>query len=150
VKLPSRWSALLAAGTLALTGTAANAQWSGELVEPLPVEIPAGVSAASVDTSIKAALYARDWKVVAERPGYVEAELVVRSHMARVGISYDARSVSLKYLASAGMGHRTAKGRTYIYTKYNGWTSTLMTDIAKFIDIEPRSVTEPKVPAAGR
>ncbi|MGH8758662.1 MAG: hypothetical protein ACREVW_04005 [Burkholderiales bacterium] len=122
---------------LACTWSTGHAQMPGKpLVEPEPVAIPAGVNQATVVKAIKRALIGRDWSLGKEQPGYIEGTLNVRKHMVKVGISYDAGKVTMKYLDSAEMGYREVGGKQLIHPKYRNWTTNVMSDIGKDFQIE--------------
>ncbi|MGO1069939.1 hypothetical protein [Lysobacter sp. CA199] len=62
---------------------------SAPLVDPDPVAIPAGVDSAKVAKDIKRALMGRGWSVTAEQPGQIDSTLNLRTHVARIRVSYD-------------------------------------------------------------
>lgn len=127
----------LVAGLVACVSLPAVAAMSPrELVEPEPVVIPDGIKQEEAAKVIKRAIVGRDWSVAKTEPGYIEAQLNVRQHMLRVGITYDAKAISMKYLDSAELGYKEERGKRFIHPKYRNWTNNLMSDIRKTLSAE--------------
>ncbi len=61
------------------------------------------------------------WAMKPVRPGVIIGTLFVRSHMAKVRITYNRRSFSIHYMDSRNLkydGHN-------IHSRYNGWVTNL-------------------------
>jgi len=122
------------AGLLACVSDAAVAGLPSEpLVEPLPVGIPVGMAPAVVAKAVKRSLAGRNWMVTREESGYLEGTLMVRNHMLKVGVTYDDRLVTMKYVESTGLGYRERAGRPRIHPKYMHWTRNVMTDLNRML-----------------
>jgi hypothetical protein len=100
------------------------------LVDPQPIPVPAGLSAAQVVKSIKAALVGRQWAVTEEQPGRIISTLNLREHMAKIEIAYDS-AITIKYLESAELMYDEKKGQKVIHRNYLAWVQNLVNDIAR-------------------
>lgn len=79
---------------------------------------------------IKDALRYKRWKVVSdEKPGVIEADIIVRSHYAKVSISYDTEQFSINYLKSDDLDYDESKNR--IHRNYNKWILLLEQEIVQ-------------------
>jgi hypothetical protein len=121
------WSGLLLLPVLALLMGARQVP----LVDPEPIAVPAGLTEAKVVRAIKAALVGRTWVVSEEQPGKIIATLNLRSHMAKIDISYDTSKVNIKYLDSRELMYGEKKGVTVIHRNYLSWLQNLVTDISR-------------------
>lgn len=102
-----------------------------ELIEPEPVTIPEGVKQEDVAKVIKRSLVGRDWSMAKVETGYIEGQLNVRQHMLKVGITFDTKMISMKYIDSVELGYREERGKRFIHPKYRNWTNNVMSDIRK-------------------
>jgi hypothetical protein len=84
----SRWKTIVLVPVLALLMAAAPL-----LVDPAPISVPAGLKEPAVARAITLGVAQRGWIVSKQEPGYMEATLNIRAHMARVGITYDTSTV---------------------------------------------------------
>lgn len=99
------------------------------LVNPDPVAVPAELNNKQIVTEIKRALVGRGWVVASEEPGTINATLNLRSHVARVAISYDAKQVHLAYVSSDNLKYKEKNGKRTIHKNYLSWVNNLMGDI---------------------
>jgi hypothetical protein len=99
------------------------------LVNPPPIVVPAGLSEQSVAKAIRVGVAQRGWVLTRQDPGYVEATLHLRTHMARIGITFDTKSVSIKYLESENLDHEVKKGVERIHRNYLKWIDNVVQDI---------------------
>ena len=120
---------LVAAVMFGVSGVALAAR-PVELIDIDPVGVPAGMEQARVVKAIKLALLGRHWSVGKEEPGYIEATLMVRKHMIKIGVSYGRTEVKFKYLDSAEMNYKERGGTRYIHPKYYNWVNNVRTDIS--------------------
>jgi len=116
--------ALLLAPVLVLLMAAAPA-----LVNPPPITVPAGLSEQVVAKAIRVGVAQRGWVLTRQDPGYVEATLHLRTHMARIGITFDTQSISIKYLESENLDYEVKKGVERIHRNYQKWISNVVQDI---------------------
>ena len=124
-----RWMpVVLAALMLAMPITAVQAG-AAELVDPPPIQVPAGMADAAVGREIKRALSGRGWSINQERSGQIESTLYLRGHEVRIAIGYDAHAVRIAYLASAYLDYEEADGKRWIHSNYLGWIGFLAGDI---------------------
>lgn len=65
------------------------------------------------------------WTMSPVRPGLVTGRITLRTHVAVVDITYDARAFSIKYKESTGLDY--ANGN--IHKNYNGWIENLDREI---------------------
>ena len=74
-----------------------------------------------VQTAIVRAGSALGWQMSPVRPGLVAGRLELRTHVAVVDVSYDAKAYSIKYKESVNLD---AQGGN-IHKNYNGWIENL-------------------------
>ena len=99
------------------------------LVDPEPVSIPAQLSREQAVKDIKRALIGRGWAITAERPGTIESTLSLRTHVARILVTWDAQSVRVAYVGSENLDYKVKKGKKYIHPNYLGWVSNIVKDM---------------------
>lgn len=121
------WSSLLLLPVLALLMAARQVP----LVDPEPIAVPAGLAEAKVARSIKAALVGREWVISEEQPGKLIATLNLRTHMAKIDISFDTSKVAIRYLDSRELMYGQKKGVTVIHRNYLSWIHNLVVDIQR-------------------
>lgn len=103
---------------------------SAPLVDPDPVAIPANLGADKVAKDIKRTLAGRGWSVTAEQPGQIDSTLNLRTHVARIRISYDAKQVRFAYVDSSDLDYKLKNGKPYIHRNYLGWIAYLVSDLS--------------------
>ena len=99
------------------------------LVNPPPIAVPAGLSEQAVAKAIRVGMAQRGWVLTRQDPGYVEATLHLRTHMARIGITFDTQSIGIKYLESANLDYEVKKGVERIHRNYLKWIDNVVQDI---------------------
>ena len=105
------------------------------LVDPDPVAIPAGLTAAQVAADVKRALVGRGWEIVSEQPGQIESTLHLREHVATISVSYDDRQVRFAYVDSSNLDYRVKRGEPQIHSNYLGWIGYLVDDLATNLQV---------------
>jgi hypothetical protein len=100
------------------------------LVNPEPIRVPAGLSEKAVTQAVRVGVAKRGWIVTRQDPGYLEATLHLRTHMAKIGISYDTESVRIKYLESTNLDYEVKKDGPHIHGNYLKWIDNVVRDIA--------------------
>ncbi len=83
------------------------------------------VSLENVEKAIKRAAIKRGWTTKEAGEGHLVATIVVRSHMAKVDITYNTKTYSINYNDSAGLKYVDGN----IHSKYNSWITNLQRDI---------------------
>jgi len=101
------------------------------LTDPEPIAIPAGMSAQQVVKAIKAGLVGRTWEVTEEQPGRILSQLHLRSHVAKIELTYDDTAITIRYLDSVDLMYEEKKGQRYIHRNYLNWIANLRTDISR-------------------
>lgn len=100
------------------------------LRDPAPVVLSSGQPEHMVREAILRALPQRGWQVESEEQKRLVAVLHIRSHVARVLISYDPQTVWIQYVDSVNLDFRVgADGTRYIHPNYNRWVENLARDI---------------------
>lgn len=125
---------LLFATAFALSAGPANARWPMPIIDhpDIPVLISAGhtPTAASVKRAILAGAAAKNWTVVEQANGKLQASLKVRNkHTIIVTIGYNAQSYSITYQDSIDMNYGQRDGKPVIHPFYNNWVSELKESI---------------------
>ena len=121
----SRWKTIALIPLLALLMAAAPL-----LVDPAPISVPAGLNEQAVAKAITLGVAQRGWIVSKQEPGYMEATLNIRSHMARVGITYDVKSIQIRYLDSSNLDYEVEKDGRHIHRNYLKWVNNIVHDIS--------------------
>src|SRR5512140_970614 len=80
------------------------------LVDPEPLPVPAGLSEKAVAKAVRVGVSQRGWIITRQDPGFVEATLHLRTHMARIGINYDTQQVKVRYLESENLDYKVKQG----------------------------------------
>ncbi|MCW8832492.1 MAG: membrane lipoprotein lipid attachment site-containing protein [Colwellia sp.] len=82
-------------------------------------QVPAGLSSKQVEKNIVKALIQKGWQVKNKTDGKILAEIMVRSHTAKIEISYDASQYSINYVDSTNLKYDAQKNT--IHKNYNNW-----------------------------
>jgi hypothetical protein len=114
---------------------------SAVLVDPAPIAVPMGLTEKSVAKAVKLGVLQRGWLVTREEPGYMEATLHLRSHMARIGIDYDPQSVKIRYIDSQNLDFKVKNDVRYIHGNYLKWINNAAHDIS--IQLEQATAVAP-------
>ena len=100
------------------------------LVDPAPVPVPAGLDDKAIAKSIRLGGAQRGWLVTRQEPGVMELTLNIRTHMAKVGVKYDTKSIQFTYLDSTNLDYEEKKGNRYIHRNYPKWVNNLVNDVS--------------------
>lgn len=118
--------ALIASVSLSL-----SAQAAPELIDQDPIAVPAKLTDHQISSDIKRALTGRGWIVTKQEAGQIDATLNIRSHVARVSVTYTPQQVKLVYVSSENLDYKEKDGKRYIHRNYNSWVKNVLTDINK-------------------
>lgn len=129
MKAVSSWVRMLMM-LLGLAAVAPIAMASEVLVDPQPISVPPGLSEKAVAKSIRLGVAQRGWVVSRQDPGYMEATLNIRSHVAKVGITYDTKSIQIRYIDSTNLDYEVKKGVRRIHGNYLKWINNIVKDIS--------------------
>jgi len=100
------------------------------LYNPEPISVPEGLSMKEVGKAVKLAMIQRGWAASSAKPGKILAVLHIRKHTAKVLITYDKKSVKIKYVGSENLKYKKKEdGTEIIHKNYNSWIRNLATDI---------------------
>lgn len=99
------------------------------LVDPPPIDVPAGVSAAKVEQVVGSALSLRGWRIVKTTPGEIEAVYDPRDFSVTIAVHYDTQKIQINYVTSSNLKYEEKKGVRYIHKNYESWIKNLVTDI---------------------
>lgn len=88
-------------------------------------EVSENLSKKQVEKAIKKGIINKGWTVVKSESGVMYAKILVRSHMAKVKISYTAKSIKIEYDDSSNLGYREKGGEPRIHGNYNRWVQYL-------------------------
>lgn len=81
--------------------------------------VPTGLSSKQVEKNIVKALTQKGWQIKANNNGIILAEILVRTHTARIQIDFDASHYSINYIDSTNLKYNEAKNT--IHRNYNNW-----------------------------
>jgi len=70
------------------------------LIDPAPIAIPAGASAATIEKTIIEAGLRHGWEMVDRKPGIVSLRYAARGFWVTISVMYDDRNVTIKYAGS--------------------------------------------------
>ena len=118
------------------------------LVDPAPMVVPPGLSDQAVEKAIRTGVAQRGWVVSRQQPGDMEATLHLRSHVARIGIKYDAMLIQIRYLDSQNLDYEVKKGVPHIHRNYLKWINNIIQDIN--VQLQAAAVDLERSIAAGR
>jgi len=102
---------------------------SAVLVDPGPIAVPPGLSDAAVAKAIRLGVAQRGWVVTRSDPGYMEATLHLRSHVATIGLRFDTRQIEIHYVSSDNLDYEVEKGVPHIHGNYLKWVNNVVHDI---------------------
>src|SRR5690349_7348368 len=80
------------------------------LVDPDPIAVPSGLTAAAVSKAIRTSITQHGWVVGKDENGKIDAVLNLRTHTARIAISYDTKTVRPAYVSSVNLLYKEDKG----------------------------------------
>jgi hypothetical protein len=126
-----RWSVFLLIPLLTLLMAARQVP----LIDPQPIEVPAGMSDAQIKKSIRAALLGRGWMLNEENPGKVVSTLNLRKHTAKIEVDYDTKQVRIKHLESINLLEEDKKGQRVIHRTYVTWINNVVLDITRNLQL---------------
>ena len=129
---------------LALALVAGNAIASEVLVDPPAISVPPGLTDKVVAKSIRLGVAQRGWIVTRQDPGYMESTLHLRTHVAKVGINYDTKSIQIRYLESQNLDYAVKKGVPRIHGNYLKWVNNLVHDISLQLQSAEMELKDPK------
>jgi hypothetical protein len=121
----SRWKIVLLMPLLALLMAATPL-----LVDPPPISVPTGLNEQAVAKAVTLGVAQRGWIVSKREAGYIEATLNIRTHMARVGITYDLETVQIRYLESSNLDYEVKGDGRHIHRNYLKWVNNMVRDIS--------------------
>jgi hypothetical protein len=98
-------------------------QRSAPLFTPAPIGANADVE--TTRSAIHQALSQTEWALEKEVAGEILAKLEVRTHVARVRITYDSTRVDIIYVASDNLMYEEGVGGAVIHKQYNVWVDGL-------------------------
>jgi len=105
------------------------------LVDPEPVQVPAGVKLQDVAKAIKVGIVRRGWVVTKDEAGQIDAVLNVRAHRAKVVIPYNTKEVAIHYAGSDNLDYQEKNGVKYIHANYVKWAKNMHSDIQRELQL---------------
>ena len=106
------------------------------LVDPPPIDAPAGLTAVQVGKAVKAALIGRAWLVTAEHADGIDATLNGNDYQARIHVAFDAHQVRISYVDSTNLKYKVRRdGTRLIHRNYMGWMRYLSGDIGRYLQL---------------
>jgi len=106
------------------------------LRDPSPVYVPAGMPMQGTRAAIIDTLPRHHWQLEGEQDNHLVAALYIRSHVARVFITYDAQAVWIQYADSQNLSYRVGHdGSRYIHPNYNRWVGNLARDLQRALPL---------------
>jgi hypothetical protein len=103
---------------------------SAVLVDPGPIAVPPGLSEAAVAKAIRLGVAQRGWVVTRSDPGYMEATLHLRTHVATIGLKFDTKQIGIHYVSSDNLDYEVKKGVPHIHGNYLKWVNNVVHDIS--------------------
>lgn len=101
------------------------------LDSPRAIDVPGNASMEEVEDAILDAMRARGWAVHERNRGEIIADLNVRSHFARIGITYNTGAIAIEYMESRNLEYEVVDGKERIHGNFNSWLTNLSNDIQR-------------------
>lgn len=120
---------------LLLMFTSSTLQAGAELVDPDPIVLSEGTPA-QVKKAVKTSLLNRGWLLSNEKGNYVEGTYTKPKFWAKIGVSWEGRTVRIQYLASEGLDYEKDGDRREIHGNYIKWIRNLEKDIPIYLQRE--------------
>ncbi|MEE9358379.1 hypothetical protein [Candidatus Vondammii sp. HM_W22] len=112
--------------TLFLTGCKQTAIRN---VDNGPLLSPSGTSLEQTTVVIRRAGAKLGWQMKSIAPGHILGVLHLRSHVAKVDITFDTKTFNIQYKDSVNLDYKTEDGANTIHSNYNGWIHRLVAAI---------------------
>ncbi len=94
-----------------------------------PFNAKSNITMDEVTAGIKRAGNGLGWRMAEKKPGLIEGTLFLRTHMAKVDITYNTKTYSIHYKDSTNLDHQKSSasydGQEVIHSNYNGWIQNL-------------------------
>lgn len=78
---------------------------------------------------IKKALVARNWAVKKDEGGVIHSQIWVRSHSAKIKITYNKKEIKIHFVASENLNQKNKGETVFIHRNYNRWIKNIERDI---------------------
>lgn len=101
------------------------------LDSPRAIDVPGNASMEEVENAILDAMRSRGWAVHERNRGEIIADLNVRTHFARVGITYNTGAIAIEYMDSRNLEYEVVDGEERIHGNFNSWLTNLSNDIRR-------------------
>ena len=115
---------VLVAVSIALAGCGTD-----PLIDPPPMAIPAGRTAADVEQTVTAVASENGWFVVERKPGRLVLRYSPRDFWVNVEVHYDEQQIVIRYLDSSNLKYHMEGDHPNIHPNYNRWVNNLAHDI---------------------
>ncbi len=119
------WQVLVVVMGLAISSSATAKRHAIQNIVDAPV--PQGLTLPQIKKALIVGGSYRNWTMRELESGELEATLLLRSHVAKVLVSYDTTSYSISYLDSKNLKHKNGK----IHRNYNSWVQNLSNDMQR-------------------
>ena len=107
--------------TLFLTGCPQQAAIRN--VDNAPLVSPSGTNLEQTTAAIRRAGSGLGWQMKSISPGHILGELYLRSHVAKVDITFDTKTFNIQYKDSVNLNYEMEDDT--IHSNYNGWIQNL-------------------------
>jgi hypothetical protein len=101
------------------------------LDSPRAIDVPGNASMEEIEDAILDAMRNRGWAVHERNRGEIIADLHVRSHFARAGITYNTGAIAIEYMDSENLEYEVVDGQQRIHGNFNSWLTNLSNDIQR-------------------
>ncbi len=101
-----------------------------QIYTPDPIQAPCSLSPERVRGAVRSGVLSRGWIPTDKGAGVIEAKLDKGKYVAVVTITYDSRSVRIRYKSSENLGYAAEGNSATIKSGYNGWIKNIERDIA--------------------
>lgn len=90
----------------------------------------------SIESAINIGAKRKGWTTKKIQPGMIEANINVRTHMAKITINYSQDNYSINYKDSTNLDYKTSKDKINIHRNYNRWVANLSKEIQGELSIK--------------
>lgn len=93
------------------------------------IYVDGNFSKQAIEKVIKKALVGRSWAVKSSENGVIKSQIWVRSHSAKIKITYNKKKITIQYVGSENLKEKRKGETVFIHRNYNRWIKNLEKDI---------------------
>jgi hypothetical protein len=122
-------SASVAATALLVAVPVATWAATQPVYNPEPIQVPCSMGVEKIRAAVRTGVLGRGWIPTDKGAGVIEAKIDKKNIVAVVTITFDAKTVRIRYKSSEGLSHEGEGTNETIHSRYNGWIKNIEKDI---------------------